>query len=138
MEQGAAAVNIIEPGHVYDVQNVDGDGTQRIRFVRRRDDEAVMLRHDDRTEGILGQELLRVLIDRTLYLNAEAPCSENVAIVESLRAALKAYESRAARRTIEKHPMPERADVCEVCQHVLCTHRGYGKSVKDIDLAGRR
>lgn len=131
-------MKVIDPGHVYEVQNVDGDGTQTIRFVRRRDDEATMLPQDAREEGILTQELLRVCIDRTLYLHAEAPCPENVIIVNSLCTALREYEARAARRTIEKHPMPERMDVCEECQHALCTHRGFGKSVKEIDMAGRR
>lgn len=131
-------MKVIEPGHVYEVQNVDGPGTQRIEFVRRRDDEASMLPKDARREGILTQELLRVAIDRTLYLNAEAPCPENVEIVNALRHALGLYESRAARRTVEKHAMIERADVCEICQHMLCTHRGEGRGVKDIDLAGRR
>lgn len=131
-------MNVVEPGHVYELQNVDGDSVQVVRFVRRRDDEAVVLPAVQREEGILTQELLRVAIDRTLYLNAEGPCAENVEIVDCLRRALQLYESRAARRTIEKQPMIERTDVCEECQHVLCTHRGFGKAVKDIDLAGRR
>ena len=129
---------VVEEGHVYDVQNVDGNGTQRIEFVRRRGDEATLLPEKERHEGILTQELLRVCIDRTLYLNAEAPCPENVTIVNNLRECLALYESRAARRTIEKHPMIERMDVCEICQHALCSHRGFGKDVKEIDLAGGR
>jgi hypothetical protein len=132
-----ARVNVVVSGHVYDVQNVDGDGTQRIAFVLRRDPEARVLPAGERDEGILSQELLRVLIDRTLYLNAEAPCAENGEIVDALRRCLRLYESRAARRTIEKLPMPELQDVCEECQHVLCLHRGEGRGVKDIDLAGR-
>jgi Rieske Fe-S protein len=131
-------MKVIDPGHVYMLQNVDGTGTQTIRFVRRRDDEAVMVPQNERREGILTQELLRVAIDRTLYLNAEAPCLENVEIITALRVALAAYESRAARRTVEKHPMIERADVCEICQHMLCTHRGDGKGVKDIDMRSTR
>lgn len=131
-------MRVIEPGHVYELRNVDGDGTQTVRFVRRRDDEAALLPEGRREEGVLTQELLRVAIDRTLYLNAEAPCPENVEIVDALRRCLALYETRAARRTIEKQPMIERTDVCEVCQHVLCTHRGYGRPVKDIDLAGGR
>lgn len=128
---------VVMPGHVYDVQNVDGDGTQRVAFVLRRDEEARLLPTGERDEGILAQELLRVLIDRTLYLNAEAPCVENVGIVDRLRECLRLFETRAARRTIEALPMPELQDVCEECQHVLCLHRGEGRGVKDIDLAGR-
>lgn len=131
-------MKVIEPGHIYALQNVDGDGEQIVRFVRRRDDEAMLLPEQMRTQGVLFQEVVRVLIDRINYLNAEAPCVENVEIMESLRRVIQLGEIRAARRTIEKAPMIERTDVCEICQHVLCHHRGFGKPVKDIDLAGGR
>lgn len=114
---------VVEPGHVYEAENVDGDGVQRIQFVRRRDEDATLLPEDEREEGILTQELLRIAIDRTLYLNDEAPCVENVEIIASLRKALSLYEARAARRTIEKHGMIERVEMCDICQHVLCGHR---------------
>jgi hypothetical protein len=116
-------MKIIEPGHIYEVNNVDGDGVQRIVFVRRRDSDAHLLPTKLRQEGILTQELLRVAIDRTLYLNLEAPCIENIEIVNSLRHALSLYESRAARRTIENYPMIEKISVCEICQHILCKHK---------------
>jgi hypothetical protein len=116
-------MRIEDPGHIYFVQNVDGSGEQRIRFVRRRDSNAELLKTDSREEGILAQELVRVLIDRTLYLNAEAPCVENVSIVNDLRNVLVNFEARAARRTIEKKSMPERATVCRTCQHILCDHK---------------
>jgi hypothetical protein len=126
-------MKVIEPGHRYEVHNVDGDGMQRIEFVRRRGDDGRLILADapigltelpfQECEGILGQELLRVLIDRTLYLNAEVPCAENVAILDHLRGALRLYEARAARRTIEKLPMPEKADACPICHHILCDHR---------------
>ncbi len=116
-------MKIVEPGHVYEVENVDGPGTQRIEFVRRRDANAHLLPENERSEGILTQELLRVAIDRTLYLNAEAPCVENIEIVETLRRALSLYESRAARRTIEKKSMIETEPVCSICHHLLCDHQ---------------
>ncbi len=114
-------MRVIEPGHVYEVQNVDGSGTQRIAFVRRRDKEGELLPEKLRREGILTQELLRVCIDRTLYLNAENPCREDVEIVDRLRDVLRAYEARAARRTIEKLSMPEKHAPCPTC-HILCWH----------------
>src|SRR5918993_3647865 len=117
-------MKVIEAGHVYEVENVDGIGKQRIEFVRRRNDAAQLLSDEggDRREGILTQELIRVAIDRTLYLNNEAPCIENVEIVTALRRVLSLYESRAARRTIENYPMPELIGVCPICQHILCKH----------------
>jgi hypothetical protein len=118
-------MKIIEPGHVYRVQHVDGHPLRstEICFVRRRGSDGRLLPEAQRSSGILGQELLRVLIDRTLYLNAEDPCTEDVEIVGKLRECLRLYEARAARKTIEKMPMPERADACPICHHLLCDHR---------------
>lgn len=116
-------MKIIEPGHIYDVENVDGPGTQRITFVRRRSHDGRLLRDASRHAGILCQELLRVVIDRTRYLNDEDPCHEDVEIINALRGALRSFEARAARRTIEKMPMPELADACPICHHLLCDHR---------------
>jgi hypothetical protein len=114
-------VKIIEPGHVYSVANVDGPGEQTIRFVRRRDEHAKLLEESE--EGILSQELLRVLIDRVRYLNDEDPCAEDVEIIVRLRESLRLFETRASRRTIEKMPMVEMADACPICHHLLCAHR---------------
>lgn len=107
-------------GHVYRLPNVDGSGTQEIRFVRRRDAHGEPLPPDAREPGILAQALLRVLIDRTLYLYAEVPCDEDTAIIEHLREALRLYESRAARRSIERLTKPEEASLCGRCGHILC------------------
>lgn len=118
-------MRVIEPGHVYDLHSVDRETSliqNTIRFVRRRDDDGKLLPEAQRNSGILSQELLRVLIDRTLYLNAEDPCSEDIEIVGKLRDCLRLFESRAARKTIEKMPMPERAHACPICHHLLCSH----------------
>jgi len=115
-------MKVIDPGHIYAVENVGATGEQHIQFVRRRDDRGEPLLESERIPGILTQELLRVAIDRTLYLYAEAPCDEDTEIVEHLRAALTLYESRAARRKIEKLAKPEEARICNVCGHILCDH----------------
>lgn len=116
-------MRVIDQGHIYAVENVGGSGEQTIRFVRRRDELGELLDGSHRSPGILTQELLRVAIDRTLYLYAEAPCDEDTAIIAHLRAALTLYESRASRRTIEKLAKPEAAPVCAICHHVLCGHK---------------
>lgn len=123
-------MRIIEAGHLYAVENIGGSGEQYIRFVRRRDDHGELLDGTRRTPGILTQELLRVAIDRTLYLYAEAPCDEDTRIVDYLRMALVLYESRAARRTIEQLGKPEEAEVCVVCHHILCKHKSEGAILK--------
>lgn len=113
-------MKIIDPGHTYEVENVDGEGTQTIQFVHRRGHDGQLLAEDQRKEGIQSQELLRVLIDRTIYLHIEQPWSENVKIVQQLRDALRTYEARAARSAVEKLPMPERQSFCKECGHFLC------------------
>lgn len=112
-----------ERGHVYEVENVDGGGTQEIVFVRRRDAVGEPLPLHQRRAGILSQELLRVLVARTLYLYAEAPCDEDTEIITLLRRCLALYESRASRRTIERLSKPENAAPCSTCGHILCGHR---------------
>lgn len=119
-------MRIIEAGHLYEVENVDGDGTQRIQFVHRRDDAGELLPEKYRKEGIQSQELLRVLIDRTIYLHAEQAWHENVKIINHLRDALRLYESRAAHRAIDKLAMPERHVGCDTCGHLLCFCEGEG------------
>lgn len=125
-------MRVIEPGHIYEIFNVDGDGEQRITFVRRRDSDGEIT-SQDRHPGILGQELLRVLINRTLFLSEEDPCVEDVEIVNKLRECLQRYESRATRRTIEKFSMPERSDACPICHHLLCNHRHPNRLTHEAD-----
>lgn len=128
-------MKVIVAGHVYLLEDVDrdrpveletlaGEVGQLLRFVRRRDAQGEPLAVQDCRRGVLTQELLRVAIDRTLYLYAEEPCEEDTAIVEHLRAALLLYESRAARRALERVSKPEELVPCVVCGHILCgVHR---------------
>lgn len=116
-------MRVIDPGHIYALQNVGGDDEQIVRFVRRRDELGEKLDGSRRTPGALTQELLRVAIDRTLYLYAEAPCDEDTRIIEHLRVALTLFESRASRRVLERLAKPEQASACGICGHILCGHR---------------
>jgi hypothetical protein len=104
-------MRVINPGHHYMMQGVDGGGEQPITFVRRRDSLGELLAQSERSGGVLCQEVLRVLIDRVLYLYTEDPCDEDTEIIRCLRRALVLFETRAARRRIEKLSMPERATV---------------------------
>lgn len=113
-------MRVLDDGHIYELENVDGRSTQQLHFVRRRDWRGELLPESVRQPGILTQELLRVAIDRTLYLHAEAPCDEDTRIVEHLRAAFSLFESRASRRAIEKLSRPELATTCPVCGHLAC------------------
>ncbi len=75
--------------------------------------------------GVLTQELLRVCIDRTKYLNAQGSCLETELALSALRQALAWYEVRAARCRGE-HINGEHSDAldnaptCPVCGHNQC------------------
>lgn len=113
-------MKVLVPGHVYELENVDGDGVQYLNFVQRRDLNAELLPLPQRREGILTQEVLRVAIDRTIYLHNEDAWHENVIIINKLRDALRMYEARAAHKAITRLQMPERAPRCSSCGHFLC------------------
>ena len=89
-------MRVIDPGHEYLVDNLDGEmAPQRIVFVKR-------FRGVANHPGTTNQELLRVLIDRATFLNAELPSPMTDQIIEHLQMALVLHEARALARKVEK------------------------------------
>jgi len=86
---------IVGPGHEYELESIDGECKQRIRFVKR-------FRGVENHAGTVNQELLRVLIDRVQRLDLEQPWSGNQEIIKHLRLALVLHEARALVRKVEK------------------------------------
>jgi len=92
----------IEPGHLYMVPHVghdDSSGFQFLKFLKR---SGGSVQHENEHEGTNVQSVLRVLIDRTKYLDGLVPCVENKDVILHLRMALLAYEGRAYRRKLDK------------------------------------
>lgn len=83
------------PGHNYTLDHLDGNQVTTIQFVQR-----VPL-HEP-LEGVINQEVLRVLIDRVKFLDKEMPWDGNKDILMHLRKALALHENRALLRHIEK------------------------------------
>lgn len=92
-------MRIIDPGHKYEVNYLDGnDNIDTITFVKRG--------HPGKNHpGTTNQELLRVLIDRIKFLNTEIPWRGNEEILFYLRKALILHECRALERKIEKRQL---------------------------------
>jgi len=88
----------IDPGHTYELTELGG-GTQKIQFIKRSGDA---VQYDHEHPGLQVQEVLRMLIDRTKYLNAILPCVETDEALQHLRMALFMYEVRAYRRKQEE------------------------------------
>ncbi len=94
-------MEVIEPGHKYLLEKLDGTGKETLTFVRRS------LPHLPRTPeechaGTNCQEVLRVIIDRVLSLDRELPHLHNQTILKNLRLALVGFEVRAIERKVQK------------------------------------
>ena len=116
-------MKVLEPGHSYTVESVNGT-PQTISFVKNRGAKYPGNTGDPRT-GTISQELLRVLIDRTEYLNSQGSCAETEHALAALRQALGWYEVRAARCREEFIDLPHATDLekqptCPSCGHSCC------------------
>ena len=113
-------MKVIDPGHVYELDHLDGDAKQRLSFVNRG------VRGQDRCEGTYNQEVLRaqidccnVLIDRVNHCDEERPWEGNLRIIKSIteaqrqmRLALLLHEQRAMERKMERGELrPEHVPV---------------------------
>lgn len=97
-------MKVIEPGHIYQLQHLDGTGAGTLMFVNR---EA-----GTEHEGTQTQEVLRALIDRTQHCDRCLRWDGNDKIIQHLRMALALHESRAIERKTEKGVIePEKVPV---------------------------
>ena len=121
-------MEVLDAGHRYLLKSYDGGKEQELQFMKR--EGARYPGNVGHCSGTNMQEVLRVLIHRTQYLNRQEYSAFNEVIVGHLRAALIALEQRAA----ERHGLiffPARTDIeniptCPTCGHVVC--RGHGGS----------
>ncbi len=129
-------MRVIDPGHVYELENYraeeavsQGLERQRISFVKRRvpaDPGRVDLR-----DGTNCQELLKVLINRVLFLDQEARHPMNRVLLLCLRRALVLFETRALERKVEKHTLlPETLDYSSHDGHLTLVAR-HGRYLID-------
>lgn len=118
-------MKVIEPGHEYLAEGVAGARPQLIRFVKNRGANYPG-NEGDPHPGIQSQELMRILIDRTKYLNGQGSCMETEQALAALRSALAWYEVRAARCRGDKVELEhidqlESMPTCEICGHNFCS-----------------
>jgi hypothetical protein len=85
----------IDPGHIYDLSQQGTHEKQRLTFLKR---STGCVTHPNEHPGVLTQEVIRCLIDRSVYLNDLLPCEETQRAIEALQEALYWYEARAYRR----------------------------------------
>jgi hypothetical protein len=123
----------LDPGHSYSLECYDNeldDIEEHLTFFKR-----VGFNYPGNQEpaydGTNCQEVLRALIKRTIYLNGQKACAQNIRIIECLRTSLYLFEYRAAQRKdklVEFFRMPGvRSDLvgiedipsCKTCGHIF-------------------
>ena len=87
-------MKVLEKGHVYELEHIDGLGKQTLTFVNRE----LGTEH----EGTQSQEVIRALIDRTKHCDSCLRWEGNDRIIHHLRMALVLHEARALERKVEK------------------------------------
>ena len=92
-------MKVIDPGHSYELSQLGTDETIILDFIKR---SGGSITYEDEHPGLQTQEVFRVLIDRTIYLNKIIPCAESEDAIYYARMALFMYEARAYRRKQEK------------------------------------
>ena len=119
---------VIDAGHRYKLLSLDGFHSQELRFVKRCDVERPW-RFPGNTDSYPGttlQGVIRVLINRVVYLQGQIWCLENSVIQQLLRACLWLLEWRAARRHgrsyIHGLRFASEAAMCPECGHTVCKH----------------
>jgi hypothetical protein len=112
-------MKVIEPGHIYQLASLDGDGEpQVLKFVNR---ETGTEHEGTQTQEVLRAEIdmLDVLIDRTNHCDGCLPWPGNERIIKAMseaqrqmRLALLYHEQRALERKVERDGWkPEKAPV---------------------------
>lgn len=123
-------MKILDPGHLYDLDLLDATdaaGRAELRFVKRIGDKYPG-NQEPAYEGVTTQEVLRALIDRSQYVDAQRPNVANKLVLSNLRSALRWLEVRAAEERgddiaaekIIDMQEPELEPVCAGCGHLLC------------------
>lgn len=87
-------MKVIELGHVFELDHLDGNGKSTLRFVNRNP--------GCEREGTTNQEVLRALISRVQFLDSQIHWPLNEEIIHHLRMSIALHEARALIRKQEK------------------------------------
>lgn len=121
-------MKVLDPGHCYELAAIDAPRRYRsiLQFVKREGDKYPG--NVGHGPGVQSQEVIRVLIDRAIYVHAQVPNWQTRGVLLLLKGAIFLLEHRAAKRN--KIPFPWLSgwkfgiagEVCVQCGHVVCRH----------------
>lgn len=122
-------MRVIDPGHHFALDSLDGEIKQTLQFVKRVGDKYPG-NEEPAYPGCTSQEVLRALIARAQYVNNQHDHDANRVVIQSCRSALHALELRAAELRGELREFwaavsssevwIEHIPVCATCGHVAC------------------
>lgn len=121
-------MKVLDPGHLYALNQLDGLCTAELRFVKRLGDKYPG-NAEPAYAGTTTQEVLRALIDRQKYVDGQQPNVANKLALSNLRNALRWLEVRAAEErgddvaaeAIIDLQEPELSETCTGCGHLMCS-----------------
>lgn len=123
-------MEIIEPGHIYRLNWLDGAPHLEFAtvpgFNTTEADLIFVNREDNPHGGTQTQEVLRALIDRTMHCDNCLRWEGNDQIIYHLRQALVLHEARALGRKVEKGIITPESVSLGDDGHFLLTIRGGG------------
>ena len=119
-------MKVLDPGHKYQLNPLDGDNIQFLTFVKREGEK--FPGNKGHYSGTTLQEVFRACIERVNYVNNQIPDERNDAIIIYLRDAILLLEERAAERhgrrlsnTMLGGKVPiELRPTCVFCGHLEC------------------
>ncbi len=115
-------MRVVDPGHEYELDSLDGDQRNRLVFVKR--EGPGYPGNVGHHPGTIMQEVLRALIDRARYVNGQIADRRTEEAIDAMSHALWLFEARAAERHGRSAPTVEDAvsgrGKCQKCGHVGC------------------
>jgi hypothetical protein len=115
-------MKVLDPGHKYELNNLDGNAKTLLVFVKREGENYPG--NIGHYQGTNLQEVIRALIDRLKYLNNQIPDESNLACIIKLRDCIWLLEDRAARRhnrDFDYYPSNIEFELtCPKCGHIGC------------------
>ena len=117
-------MEVLDVGHRFRLDSLDGDFAQIIQYVKRCEPQEKYPGNKDSYPGTTMQEVCRAQISRALSVNGQKECSETKDFIFFQRMSILRLEQRAARihgRTIIFFREDiENEPTCKLCGHIQC------------------
>ena len=117
-------MKVLDPGHLFQLDSLDGDFYQELRFVKREGEK--FPGNVGSYSGTTMQEVLRALMSRLLYLENQKPHQLNKHVYRHLMEAIFLLEERAAMQHNRHKDFIENSDISDIISgEGKCQKCGY-------------